>query len=48
MGKAREIHHANWGRQGPSLAALGGWNPGTDLAPGFRETVAWYRENSWI
>lgn len=45
MGKAREIHHTNWSRQGPSLAQLGGWTPGIDLTRGFRETVAWYREN---
>ncbi|WP_162914553.1 NAD-dependent epimerase/dehydratase family protein [Desertibaculum subflavum] len=47
-GKVREIYHASWARQGPSLAQIGGWVPGIDLTQGFRETVAWYRENGWI
>lgn len=47
-GKVREIHHVDWSRQGDSLAAIGSWSPGIDLARGFRDTVAWYRKSRWI
>jgi nucleoside-diphosphate-sugar epimerase len=47
-GKAREILHADWGSAADRLPPAEIWNPKIGLKEGFRDTVSWYREHSWL
>lgn len=47
-GKAREILHADWGSALEYQPPRAIWHPQVELNPGFRETVAWYREREWL
>jgi nucleoside-diphosphate-sugar epimerase len=47
-GKAREILHADWGSSADRQPPPDIWQPGIDLAAGFRDTVSWYRDRRWL
>jgi 2-alkyl-3-oxoalkanoate reductase len=47
-GKAREILHADWGSAADRLPPPGMWTPKIGLNDGFRDTVSWYRKQSWL
>lgn len=46
--KVREIFHADWVARDRRLAQFLNWQPRIALAPGFAETVAWYRGRRWL
>ena len=48
LGKAREILHADWGSAADRLPPPDVWNPKIGLNDGFRDTVSWYRKQSWL
>jgi nucleoside-diphosphate-sugar epimerase len=48
LGKAREILHADWGSAADRLPPAEIWNPQIGLNDGFRDTVSWYRMQSWL
>ena len=47
-GKAREILHADWGSAADRLPPAEIWTPRIGLNDGFRDTVSWYRMQSWL
>ena len=47
-GKAREILHRDWGSAADRQPAPEIWRPKIGLNDGFRDTVSWYREHSWL
>ncbi len=47
-GKVAELFHPDWESNDRRLAATLGIVPRFDLASGFRETVAWYRQAHWL
>ena len=46
--KAREILHSDWGSSADRLPPLQVWRPEITLSDGFRDTVSWYRAQSWL
>lgn len=46
--KVRELVHPNWVSDQTSKRKIAHWDPEIDLETGFRETVAWYRENNLL
>ncbi|MEZ4413472.1 MAG: NAD(P)-dependent oxidoreductase [Gemmatimonadales bacterium] len=46
--KADEFFEAAWTGSPAELMADTGWQPGTDIAKGLAETMAWYRTEKWI
>ena len=48
LGKSREILHADWGSAAGRLPPAEIWNPKIGLNDGFRDTVSWYRKQSWL
>jgi nucleoside-diphosphate-sugar epimerase len=48
LGKAREILHGDWGSAADRQPPPGLWRPQVELEQGFRETVGWYRDQSWL
>jgi nucleoside-diphosphate-sugar epimerase len=48
LGKAREILHADWGSAATRQLPPDMWNPQIGLNDGFRDTVSWYRKQSWL
>lgn len=46
--KAREICHADWSTNRPTLSEHSDWRPKYDLRTGFAETLDWYREKEWL
>jgi len=46
--KVAELYHINWVAQGAGLPAEVGWHPRFDLETGFRDTLTWYREHSFV
>jgi 2-alkyl-3-oxoalkanoate reductase len=47
-GKAREILHGDWGSAADRQPSPKIWRPEIGLNDGFRDTVSWYREQSWL
>ncbi|MDE1897193.1 MAG: NAD-dependent epimerase/dehydratase family protein [Rhodospirillales bacterium] len=47
LGKAREILHPDWSVHPDELLPREIYNPRINLAQGFAETVAWYRQAGW-
>jgi 2-alkyl-3-oxoalkanoate reductase len=47
-GKAREILHSDWGSSAHRQPPPQLWQPGITLSDGFRDTVSWYRAQSWL
>jgi nucleoside-diphosphate-sugar epimerase len=47
-GKAREILHGDWGSAADRQPSPEIWRPKIGLNDGFRDTVSWYREQSWL
>jgi nucleoside-diphosphate-sugar epimerase len=47
-GKVAEIFHPDWTVHDRRLAAAIGAQPHYDLASGFADTVAWYRQSKWL
>lgn len=45
LDKVPELYHPDWVVHGPGVP---GWQPGFDLASGFRDTVNWYRAKGWL
>lgn len=48
MGKAREILHSDWGSSADRQPPPQLWQPEIALSDGFRDTVSWYRAQSWL
>jgi nucleoside-diphosphate-sugar epimerase len=48
LGKAREILHADWGSAADRQPPPDLWSPEIGLNDGFRDTVSWYRKQSWL
>jgi nucleoside-diphosphate-sugar epimerase len=46
--KLRELRHPDWSVPAAERAAPLGWSPRFDLASGFTDAVAWYRNAKWI
>lgn len=46
--KVRELFHPDWAVHDRRLAATIGFRPRYDLKAGFRDTIAWYRQNKWL
>lgn len=46
--KVNEIFHSDWTIHDRRLPAVLGWAPRFDLATGFAETIAWYRQAKWL
>lgn len=46
--KVAEIFHPDWAVHDRRLAASIGFRARHDLSSGFRDTVAWYREQGWL
>jgi 2-alkyl-3-oxoalkanoate reductase len=46
--KVAELYHPNWVARGTGLPAEIGWHPRLDLETGFRDTLTWYREHSFV
>ncbi|MET1025737.1 MAG: NAD(P)-dependent oxidoreductase, partial [Dongiaceae bacterium] len=46
--KVAELYHPDWVVRGIGLPAEIGWQPRFDLETGFRDTLAWYREHSFV
>ena len=46
--KLRELRHPDWAVSPSELAQPEGWSPQFDLAAGFADAVAWYRERGWL
>lgn len=47
-GKVREICHPDWSCRDQAIRRLTSWEPLIPLAPGFAETIAWYRSERWL
>ncbi len=47
-GKGRELVHPDWVARAGHLDADTGWQPNRQIAEGFAETVAWYRQAGWL
>ncbi len=48
LGKAREILHPDWSVHPAELLPREVYTPRINLAQGFAETVAWYRQAGWL
>jgi nucleoside-diphosphate-sugar epimerase len=46
--KVAELYHGDWVAEGGSLPPDLGWRPEFNLTNGFRDTLDWYRLNSWV
>ena len=46
--KVNEIFHSDWTVHDRRLPAALDWAPRYDLATGFAETIAWYRQAKWL
>lgn len=46
--KLRELRHADWSVPAAQWARPAGWSPRFDIAAGFADAVAWYRNAGWL
>ncbi|HMA10265.1 MAG TPA: SDR family NAD(P)-dependent oxidoreductase [Steroidobacteraceae bacterium] len=46
--KLRELRHPDWSVPAAQWARPAGWSPRFDLAAGFADAVAWYRNAGWL
>jgi nucleoside-diphosphate-sugar epimerase len=46
--KLAELYHPDWVVQGPVLSGMVNWHPKYTLTHGFADTVAWYRQESYL
>lgn len=46
--KLPELYHADWAVKGGGLSGMVNWQPRHTLAAGFTDTVAWYRQESYL
>jgi nucleoside-diphosphate-sugar epimerase len=47
-GKLRELFHGDWVARPSPQSLLQGWLPRTTFERGFKQTMAWYRQQQWL